>query len=54
MVLLSEYSYSSQVVGVRLYSVYEGKQLGIALEQQPVACRYWYGRWHLLYKAKQK
>ena len=42
------------LVGVRLYLLSEGKRLGIALEQQPVACRYWYGRWHLLYKAKQK
>ena len=42
------------LAGVRLYSVSEGKRLGISLEPHPVACRYIYGTWHLLYKAKQK
>ena len=42
------------LVGVRLYLLSEGKQLGIALQKHPVACHYGYGTWHLYYKAKRR
>ncbi len=42
------------LIGVRLYSLSEGKRIGIALEPYPVACHYIYGTWQLLHKAKQK